>query len=318
MTRGKFAILFSGQGAQATGMGLDLLEDPLFAETIAKACEASKLDLVAAFRNEHGELDQTRYVQPALVAFEAGIWQMLMRDTDLDVAGMLGLSLGEYGAVIASGALDLETGIALTSDRACYMQADCEKAASSMVALVKPKLDELKELLGDLESAGKQVYFCNFNSPKQVVIGGTKDDLAQALDLIKEQGLAKRAVDLDVAGAFHTPLFLESAKKMQDRLRGVAFNQPQYPVYSNTIIQPFTAGNLAETLVVQLMKPTNYGDCLAKMQAETGFTQTLEIGPGKTLSSFAKSLDRSLGKFYIGSMADYQDFLESYQNGFEG
>ena len=112
-----FGILFSGQGAQKPGMGLDFLVDPLFKETIELASEASKQDIETIFASKNNELAKTIHVQPALVAFEIGIFRMLMRDLpNLNIGGMVGLSLGEYGAMAASGALDLDNTISLVTD----------------------------------------------------------------------------------------------------------------------------------------------------------------------------------------------------------
>lgn len=140
----KFVLLFSGQDAQKAGMGLDFLTDPLFKETVGIASEASGQDIVADFKSEHDELKKTIHVQPALVAFETGIYRMLQRDlSDFKPVGMVGLSLGEYGAMIASKAVSVKEGISLVSDRAKYMQEDADQVSSSMAALIKPDVDKV-------------------------------------------------------------------------------------------------------------------------------------------------------------------------------
>lgn len=144
---------------------------------------------------------------------------MLQRDLpDLRPAGMVGLSLGEYGAMIASKAISLEEGISLVSDRAKYMQEDADQFASSMAALIKPDVDQVNAILTALQNNDQRVYFSNFNSPKQIVIGGEELAVKQAVEKINEQEAAKRAVELKVNGAFHTPLFNEASKKMHQRL----------------------------------------------------------------------------------------------------
>lgn len=309
-----FGLLFSGQGAQKAGMGIDFLQDPLFKETIDQASNASKQDLVSVFKSEHDELKKTIHVQPALIAFEAGIYRMLKRDLpDLEIGGMLGLSLGEYGAMFASGALDLPDTISLVSDRAKYMQADADKEASTMAALIKPDLDKVNEILTVLKDEGKQVYLANYNSPKQVVIGGIVEDVKIATKAIEEQGAAKRAVILKVNGAFHTPLFNGASKKMHARLKDVDFKQNKTVVVSNTTGQPFD-NNWGEIMERQLAVPTHFGECLQYLIEREKITATLEIGPGKTLTSFARQIDRGLSNYRIGNYAEYEEFVKENAN----
>ncbi|GHV97918.1 malonyl CoA-acyl carrier protein transacylase [Lactobacillus nasalidis] len=312
----KFGILFSGQGAQTAGMGLDFLADPLFKETTDQASQACGLDLPAIWQNRQGELDETRYVQPALVAFEYGVWRLLERDTDLPICGMAGLSLGEYGALLASGYLSWPSGLELVKDRGEYMQLDSEKVASGMLALVKPKLPELEEFLRQKQEAGSRVYLANYNSPKQVVLAGVQAELPEISQEITSLQLAKRAISLPVAGAFHTPLYQEASRKMHERLQGEPFASGKHPVISNTTKQAFSQEKLAEILEVQLMQPTHFAACVQEL-LNRGMTASLEIGPGHALSSFAKQTDRKLQGWQIGSLEEYQQFVEDYQNGFE-
>lgn len=312
----KLALLFSGQGAQKPGMGVDFLSDPLFKKTIAAANEASGHDIETIFRSKKGELNQTVYVQPALVAFEAGLCQMLQRDLPhLPVAGMVGLSLGEYSAMFASGALDLKNTISLVSDRARYMQADADKVQNGMAALLQPQLTSVKKIVSDLQDRGQQVYLANYNSPAQVVIAGEKAAVEQAVKEIKQQKAARRAIKLRVNGAFHTPLFNSARGKMKKRLRKVAFSKAKVPVISNTTGKPFTK-DWQSVMARQLAVPTHFDQCLQYLIDHQQIDATLEIGPGHTLSSFAKQIDSQLKRYQIGSLAEYKSFVEA-ENGFK-
>lgn len=163
----KFGLLFSGQGSQKNGMGLDFMSDSLFKETIEIASEASQMNIAAIFKNEAKELSKTKTLQPALVAFEAGIYAMLKRDLpDLEEGGMVGLSLGEYGAMYASGALDLAETIKLVTARASYMQADADKVDIAMAALLKPNIAQVKQILQKMQANNQRVYLANYNSLK--------------------------------------------------------------------------------------------------------------------------------------------------------
>ncbi len=306
-----FGILFAGQGSQKTGIGLDFMSDPLFKKTIEVASEASGKDIEAIFKNEEYQLSKTVYLQPALVAMESGIYQMLMRDLpNLKIDGMVGLSLGEYGAMYASGALDLADTISLVSDRARYMQEDANKIASAMAALIKPDLSIVENILQKLQDEDRQVYLANYNSPKQVVIAGVKEDVLEAVQKIQKQNATKRVILLKVNGAFHTPLFNGAREKMHTRLASINFKENKVPVISNTMVKPFT-NDWVEIMEKQLAVPTHFGACLAYLIKNMCIDATLEIGPGKTLTSFAKQVDTNLENWRIGSLQEYQEFIEA-------
>lgn len=307
----KLALLFSGQGAQKPGMGLDFMSDPLFSQIIAEASEASGQDIKSILQSPNGELKKTIYVQPALVAFEAGLYQMLKRDLlHLPVAGMVGLSLGEYGAMFASGALDLKNTISLVSGRARYMQADADKVQNGMAALLKPNLPTVKKIISDLQKQRQRVWLANYNSPRQVVIAGEKSAVDLAIKKIKQEKAALRAIKLRVNGAFHTPLFNGAKNKMKQRLVNVSFKPTTVPVISNTTAQPF-ANDWQSIMGRQLAVPTHFGECLQYLIDHEQIDTTLEIGPGYTLSSFAKQIDPRLKRYQIGSLKEYQAFVKA-------
>lgn len=168
----QIGVLFSGQGAQKPGMGVDFLGDPLFCQLVEEASQATGLNIATLMKGEGGELDYTKYVQPALVTVSYGIYRMLERDLQLPIAGMVGLSLGEYAALMAARALDFTPGMALLADRARYMQEDADQVPSTLAAIVEPKLDVVSQAVEAAQAAGQGVYFANYNSPDQVVLGG--------------------------------------------------------------------------------------------------------------------------------------------------
>ena len=298
----KIGILFSGQGAHKPGMGLDLLVDPLFAQTVAEASAATGLDITTILRSEHGELDQTANVQPALVTVSYGLYRMLRRDLPkLPVAGMVGLSLGEYAALLADKAVS-------AADGGLYMQTDADAQASGLAALVDPQEKVVDQVL-----ATSAVQVANYNSPHQLVIGGPVAELKTAVSQLKTAKAAKKIVILRVSGAFHTPLFNNARQKMHDRLATVTFATPQVPVISNTTVYPFTADNLSEILERQLAVPTHFGEDLQYLIDHEKIDQTLEIGPGKALSHFARQVDRNLQRANIATMTDYENYVKEHQ-----
>lgn len=305
----KIGILFSGQGAQKPGMGLDLLVDPLFAQTVAEASAATGLDITTILRSENGELDQTANVQPALATVSYGLYRMLRRDLPkLPVAGMVGLSLGEYAALLADKAVSAADGFKLLADRGRYMQTDADAQASGLAALVDPQ-----ERVVDQVLATSAVQVANYNSPHQLVIGGPVAELKTAVSQLKTAKAAKKIVILRVSGAFHTPLFNNARQKMHDRLATVTFATPQVPVISNTTVYPFTADNLSEILERQLAVPTHFGEDLQYLIDHEKIDQTLEIGPGKALSQFARQVDRNLQRANIATMTDYENYVKEHQ-----
>lgn len=306
----KIGLLFSGQGAQKPGMGLDFLSDPLFESIISQGSAATGLDLKRIMASENGELKETKNVQPALVAVSYGIYRMLKRDLPkLPAAAMAGLSLGEYAALMASEALPFENGIRLLADRGRYMQADADQTASSMAAVLNPDVEKVEAICDHYA----HVWVANYNSPAQLVIGGTVDEVQQAVSELKEQADAKRGVILRVSGAFHTPLFNGARQKMHDRLVKESFAQPVVPVISNTTVTEFQGDEIAAIMERQLAVPTHFGADVAFMVEHQGIDATLEIGPGKTLSRFAKQVNPQLKRANIATMKDYATYVKENQ-----
>ena len=192
-----YGILFSGQGAQRSGMGVELMADSLFSRIVSQASTICELDLLKIMKNEHNELNKTAYVQPAIVTVSYGIYRMLKRDLpQLSIKGMIGLSLGEYAALIASNALSFEEGIKLVADRARFMQQDADKEISTLAAVLDPQLQEIKELITAQQENDQRVYIANYNSPRQIVVGGALTDLKPTLkiSLLKERLCSKLMV----------------------------------------------------------------------------------------------------------------------------
>lgn len=305
----KFGILFSGQGAQQTNMGLDFYQaDPLFAQIFDHASELVGYDLVKVAKNENGELNQTKYVQPAIVAFSYALFQLLRRDLpELTVSGAVGLSLGEYSAIMAADLVSFDEGMPALRDRALYMQADADATPSAMAAVLKPDVATIEELCAKYTTADEVATIANYNSPKQVVLGGTTAAVKAVMADLKEAG--GRVIPLNVSGAFHTPLFKNSSTKLATRLAELNVTPAAFPVMSNTIVAPFTPDNLAQTLSQQVIKPTHFADCLTKLIDQTDMDAVLELGPGSVLTKFAKQIDKSKQRFAIGDLAGYQAFV---------
>lgn len=311
----RIGFLFSGQGAQYTNMGLDFYQnDKLYRKVIDDVSSTIDIDLVEVLKNENQQLAQTKYVQPTIVAMSLGIFQMLKRDLPyLDIRAMLGLSLGEYAALIASDALSISDGIGVLKDRAFYMQLDADEIDGAMLAVMKTDLEIITQICEQASNDEEVVTVANYNSPSQVVIGGHRQAVERALKLFKEKNI-KKVIPLNVSGAFHTPLFQKTSFKMERRLASVEIKETRLPVYSNTTAEVFSSETLKQVLAQQVILPTHFGECLQKMISVNEVDTVVELGPGKTLCKFAKQIDKKLNCFNIENIETYNKFVEASQD----
>ncbi len=310
---GKVAILCSGQGSQYSGMGLDLYaKDPVFKQTIDRLNSfLQSVDLLQVLADEQGELEQTKYQQPAIVALSLGLYAMLKRDLpDLSVKGAVGLSLGEYSALIATGAVSEKDGIKALEARAHFMQEDAKHNPSKMAALLKPDVVKIEKICQQISDSGVVISISNYNSPRQVVIGGSAKAVSEAIEQIKGAKAAKRVVGLPVSGAFHTKLFATASSKMKPVLDDISFSHPKVPVISNTTGAPFEKDSIGKTLVRQIISSTHFADCFNYLLQNEKVDTTIEIGPGATLTQFVKQIDRKVTRYHVEDLESYQAFLK--------
>ena len=309
----QWGILFSGQGAQKTGMGLDCYEQSnVFRQVIDASSQELQMDLSKVLRNENGELDHTRNVQPALVAVSLGLYAMLQHDLpQLDIRASVGLSLGEYSALIASGKLPFKAGMRILKARALAMERDSQAAEGKMYAIVDPQdVVQILTLCQQQCSPGQVIQIANYNSPHQIVIGGNATAAQQVAKMVQDQHLAAKVIELRVEGAFHTPLYTGTHHELARVIHEDDFVANSKCVLSNTTGKNFEADSVAKTLVDQVVQPTHFGDCLQRMIDEDQVNATLEIGAGKALTSFARQVDPQLQRERITNYRDYQRFIE--------
>ncbi len=278
------ALVFPGQGAQYVGMGAELAQR--FPSARALLDEADRVlgfalsDYMA--NGPEGDLTRTDISQPAILvasAMSLAVAQEAIKP--LTCAAVAGLSLGEYTALYAAGSLSFADAVKLVRLRGEAMQAAADAVPSGMVALIGA--DEAAAAALCLEAAqGEVLTVANLNSTGQVVISGTRGACVRAVELAKKHNI-RRAMPLPVAGAFHSPLMAPAADRLQAALAGVAFKDPQWPVYTNVTAKPVTsASEVPALLVAQLTKPVRWADSVVAMQA-SGISEFLELGPGKTL-----------------------------------
>ncbi|MGA2864767.1 MAG: ACP S-malonyltransferase [Verrucomicrobiota bacterium] len=283
----KTALLFAGQGAQAVGMGRDLAESfPSARVWFERGNAALGYDLAAVcFNGPEGELTRTENAQPGIFLVSWVAFQLLReRAPALDFQATAGLSLGEFTALTAAGAMGFEDGLRLVRQRGRFMQEACEATRGGMAAVIG-----LDEAATRQVCAQAGVVLANLNCPGQLVISGAADRIAQACELAKARG-ARRALPLPVAGAYHSPLMAGAQPKLEAELARVAVAPPAVMVISNVTAQPHLGPEaIRARLAEQVTSPVRWEESMRYLLGQ-GFTRFLELGPGTALSGFLKRI----------------------------
>ena len=280
------AFVFPGQGAQYEGMGKDLYEAYDEArELFEQANEILGFRITdIMFNGTSEDLKQTRVTQPAVMIHSYVKSRVCTIERPDMVAGH---SLGEYSALVASGALTFEDGLKLVAKRAEAMQKACELRPSTMAAvlgLADEKVDEICR-----EIADEVVVAANFNCPGQVVISGSIEGVEQACEKLKAAG-ARRALRLQVGGAFHSPLMEPAAAELREAILGTEFMRPICPVYQNVDAKPQTEPEMIrENLIKQLTSPVRWTETVRNMVAD-GAGEFYEFGPGDVLKGLIRKI----------------------------
>lgn len=305
----KLGFLCAGQGSQHPGMGADLYEAfPAFRRVFDAAQAALDFDLKrTCFQDPDGVLDQTRYTQPCMVAFAAGLTAAL-RERGITPAAAAGLSLGEYSALHAAGVFDAETAVRLAAFRGKAMEAAAQGHDSAMTAVLgldREPLQAACEAAGDLGT----VVIANYNCPGQLAIGGDKAAVEKAAALAKEKG-ARRCLPLRVSGPFHTPLMKPAGEALEDYFKGVAFGEPEIPVLFNCLGREKGAEDSIPALLVRQVQSSVYMEDSIRRMAELGLDALVEIGPGKALSGFVKKTVPGFPVHAVETAADVEALAE--------
>ena len=304
----KTAFLFAGQGAQYLGMGRDLYDHyPIVKETIDQASQVLGYDLRHLIDTEEEKLNQTRYTQPAILATSVAIYR-LVQEKGYQSDMVAGLSLGEYSALVASGALDFEDAVALVAKRGAYMEEAAPAGSGKMVAVLNTPVEVIEEACKKASELGV-VTPANYNTPAQIVIGGEVVAVDRAVELLQEAG-AKRLIPLKVSGPFHTALLEPASQKLAETLAQVNFSDFTCPLVGNTEAAVMQKEDIAQLLTRQVKEPVRFYESIAVMQ-EAGVTNFIEIGPGKVLSGFVKKIDKTAKLANVEDQASLEALLEN-------
>ncbi|WP_233899659.1 ACP S-malonyltransferase [Tenacibaculum piscium] len=284
------AYIFPGQGAQFTGMGLDLYEKyPIAQELFEKANDILDFSITdVMFEGSAESLKQTKVTQPAIFLHSVILAKVLGDDFQPEMVA--GHSLGELSALVANGVLSFEDGLTLVSKRALAMQKACEIKPSTMAAVLGLEDKIVEDICAEIDGV---VVAANYNCPGQLVISGEVTAVEKACEVLTEKG-AKRAIMLPVGGAFHSPMMEPAREELAKAIQETTFNTPTCPVYQNVVAKAvLNPDEIKENLIAQLTAPVRWTQSIQAMIADGG-TEFIEVGPGKVLQGLMRKIDRSV------------------------
>lgn len=304
------AYVFPGQGSQSVGMVDDFVrESRIFSDRLEEASNLVDIDLKSIVSNGPAEdLNKTEITQPALLAASVAMYEFFL-DAGGPPADLLsGHSLGEYSALVIGGAMSFSDGVSLVHKRGRLMQEAVPKGEGQMAAVLGLDDEVIEQVCGRIDGV---VSPANFNSPGQVVIAGSADAVAMAVDQCVEAG-ARRVVPLDVSVPSHCSLMTSAVQGLLVLLSQVQIQAPHTPVYQNVDAEPTTNPDVIRAkLAEQVRSPVLWSRCVTSM-IEDGAEEFFECGPGKVLSGLMRRIDRSVKSVALGDLSTFMTQVEMY------
>lgn len=297
---GKTAVIFPGQGAQYVGMAKDFYDSFEDSKKVFdEADDVLDIELKKICFEENDDINKTEYTQPAMVAAEVAIYEHL-KNAGLKADVFAGLSLGEYSALVAAGAMTLADGIKTVRRRGILMQNEVPLGMGGMAAVIAMDADKIAEIC---ENTPGKVQIANYNCPGQIVISGEAEAVKAASAALAEAG-AKRVIPLNVSGPFHSQMLVPAGEKLYDFLQGVDVAEGFAPYYCNADAEEITdAAKVKELLKRQAYSSVRWQQTIENMIAD-GVDTFIEVGPGKTLTGFMKKINREVKSINIATVDD--------------
>jgi [acyl-carrier-protein] S-malonyltransferase len=295
----KIAFIYPGQGAQKVGMGKDFYENSKVAkELFDRANEQLDFDLLKTCFEENEEINDTKYTQPAMVATCLAITNHLMEE-NIKPEMTAGLSLGEYAAIAAAGGMDDLDAVLTVRKRGIFMDEAVPDHQGSMMAVLGLENDVVEQIMKSVEKAS----VANYNCPGQIVITGEKKAVLEAGEKLQEAG-AKRTIELNVSGPFHSEFLKPAGEKLEKELEAVSWNALEIPYVTNVDANPVDDIAKTKDLLTKQISSSVLWEQSMRTMIDLGVDTFVEIGPGRTLAGFLRKIDRDVQVINVSKVED--------------